>query len=126
MSWREIFPDVVMIGSAMVVAYSIGVANTRAADKAAPVHVPDVPAWVTVEPCGPDGRATKAAPLFVLLDPSQLASISNPKESPVGCVRIVNGAGRGLFVVGTEEDIARRRNKALADRARLGLPAGSP
>lgn len=83
-----------------------------------PAPSPAVPGWVVAEICRANSSRPKSAtvPDWIMIDPSQIAIIANPADSPNGCVKITNPAGRGIWVVGSEASIALARNAAMAQR----------
>jgi len=80
-----------------------------AAEAPAPV---EVPGFMTLRPCALSGRLPEGMAAWVLLDPEQVAIISNPPSSPEGCVRVTNPAGRSLYFKGTERSLAEAKRKA--------------
>jgi hypothetical protein len=71
--------------------------------------------YLVLTPCSLGGELSKNLAQQVLVSPEQIARISNPPDSPKGCVKVSAPSGSSLFVRGTEEQIAEARKRAMEE-----------
>lgn len=80
-----------------------------------PVPLPTICGFAVFKICGAS-RGNRFAPEWVAVSPTVITTITNPPESPNGCVKIFSMTGRGIYVLGDEIDAARLLRNAERER----------
>jgi hypothetical protein len=76
--------------------------------------MPDLCGFAVFRVCGASGN--RRFPQWIAVAPSMVTTITNPLESPAGCVKISSVTGRGIYVFGDEQEAAHLLRQAELER----------
>jgi hypothetical protein len=85
------------------------------ADPLPKAKLPSICGYAVFRICGAS-QSNRIIPEWVAVSPSAITTITNPPDSPDGCVKIFSLTGRGVYVVGTENEAAALLGKADLER----------
>ena len=72
-----------------------------------------VPGFMVLDVCSQDPSDNRGK---VYVDPVEVSAIFQARDAPKGCVKILFANGRGIFVHGSEHEVAEKRNTALREK----------
>jgi hypothetical protein len=98
--------------SLLVALIPLALAVEPAADS---YKLPVLCGYAVFKICGAS-RTNKVIPEWVAISPNAITTITNPPDSPDGCVKVFSITGRGVYVYGDEVMAAQRLRQADQER----------